>query len=367
MRAVVSLQAGRVCPLHYRYPVDVFAAPATLGSHTLYVVGGVYGNVPSLHRVLEMKREEEQRTGDRVNLLFNGDFNWFDSDADGFVEINTTVLEHFALQGNVEAELDGAGDDSGCGCNYPEYIDAAVVDRSNAIMRILQARAAAHPELRARVAALPKFCSADIGGRKIGIVHGDAQSLAGWGFAYEAMPALLREAAAEGAARRTPVETIAAVFREAKVSAFASTHTGLPFAQDFDIEGRRRLIINNGAAGMPNFKGSTFGLLTRISAHPEVPPQSLYGTTLDGVRFDALPIRYDTAEWLARFLANWPAGSPAHAGYLGRIGHGPEFTVAQANRLARDRPARRADSPHLPQPLSCPPRGVDHAPDRHRH
>jgi hypothetical protein len=331
-------QSGRSCPLHYRYPVDVFAASALLRSHTLYVVGGLYGNVPSLRRVLEMKREEEQRTGGRVDLLFNGDFNWFDSDADSFVEINTTVFEHLALQGNVEAELDGAGDDNGCGCNYPAYVDRAVVDRSNAIMRTLQARAGAHADLVAGVAALPKFCSVHIGGKKIGVVHGDARSLAGWDFAYEAMPALPGEHCAT-ATCRAPAASIAEVFHSAGVSAFASTHTGLPFLQDFDIEGGRRLVINNGAAGLPNFKGSTFGLLTRISADLQVPAASLYGTALDGLRFDALPIHYDAAAWLELFQANWPAGSPAHEGYFGRIAHGPEFTVAQAIRLAPDRPA----------------------------
>ena len=362
----MNSQAGRSCPLHYRYPADVFAAPALLRSHTLYVVGGLYGNVPSLHRVLEMKRQEEQRTGGRVDLLFNGDFNWFDSDADSFVEINTTVLGHLALQGNVEAELDGAGDDNGCGCNYPAYVDRAVVDRSNAIMRTLQSRASAHADLLAGVAALPKFCSVDIGGKKIGIVHGDARSLAGWDFAYEAMPALPGEEAAISAGRAPP-ESIADVFRSAGVCAFAATHTGLPFLQDFDIEGSRRLIINNGAAGLPNFKGSTFGLLTRISADLQVPAESLYGTALDGIRFDALPIHYDAAAWLQRFQANWPAGSPAHEGYFERIAHGPEFTVAQAIRLAPDRQAKRAPiRAHFPQPL-CSPKESDHAPDRHRH
>jgi len=113
----------------------------------------------------------------------------------------------------------------------------------------------------------------------------------------------------------------------------------LPFLQDFDVEGSRRLIINNGAAGLPNFKASTFGLLTRISADPQVPAESLYGTALEGLRFDALPIHYDVVEWLERFRANWPAGSAAHAGYYERIVHGPKFTVAQAVRLARDAPA----------------------------
>ena len=328
----MSTQAGRSCPLHYRYPPDVFAEPASLRAETLYVVGGVYGNLESLHRVLEMKREEERHTGARVELLFNGDFNWFDCDADGFFEINESVLQHLALRGNVEAELDGA--DNGCGCNYPDYVDAAVVDRSNAIMRRLQASAAVFPDIRARVAALPMFCSVEIGGQRIGIVHGDAESLAGWGFAYESMPALPDGHEAQAENRSTP-ETITGIFRKAKVVAFASTHTGLPFLQDFSIDGRRRLVINSGAAGLPNFKGSAFGLLTRISSRPEVPTDSLYGTALDAVRFDALPIHYDAAAWLKRFLANWPAGSAAHEGYFQRIAQGPDFSIEQAIRLAR--------------------------------
>ena len=105
--------------------------------------------------------------------------------------------------------------------------------------------------------------------------------------------------------------------------------------QDFCVDGRRRLVINNGAAGLPNFKDSTFGLLTRISSRPEVPSESLYGTTLDGVRFDALPIPYDMAAWLKRFLANWPVESPAHEGYFERIAQGPDFSIERAIRLAR--------------------------------
>lgn len=325
-------QAGRSCPIHYRYSPDVFVGSASFSAETLYVVGGVYGNRECLHRVFEMKRDEERLTGGHVELLFNGDFNWFDCDAESFVEINESVLQHHALRGNVETEFDGI--DQGCGCNYPEHVDAAVVDRSNAIMRRLQESASAFPVIRRRVAALPMFCSVEVGGLKIGIVHGDADSLAGWDFAYDAMPALPDEP--EAAEQRSSSGSIADIFRRARVAAFASTHTGLPFLQDFCVDGLRRLIINNGAAGMPNFKSSAFGLLTRISSCPTVPPESVYGTTLDGVRFDALPIRYDAVAWLKHFLSTWPAGSPAHDGYFERITHGPDFRIEQALRLARD-------------------------------
>ena len=45
---------------------------------------------------------------------------------------------------------------------------------------------------------------------------------------------------------------------------------------------------------------------------------------------EALEIAYDHARWVARFLASWPAGSPAHASYHRRIVEGPRVTLAQA-------------------------------------
>ena len=323
-------QPGRTCPLRYRYVPEVFASGAALRAETIYVVGGLYGNVESLRCVLEMKRAEEDATSSRVHLLFNGDFNWFDCDAESFREINEAVLLHAALTGNVEAELDS--DENGCGCSYPAYVEAQVVDRSNAIMQRLRERAAGFADLRARLAALPMRCSVEVGGQRIGVVHGDPESLSGWSLAWEVMPV-------PGASRRrdaselTSPERIAQYFERAQVSAFASTHTGYAFAQDFRVGGARCLVINNGAAGLPNFRGTSFGVLTRISSRLEVPGESLYGTTLGSTRFDALPIHYDQAAWARRFLANWPEGSPGHQGYFKRIAQGPEFSVHQANRI----------------------------------
>jgi hypothetical protein len=126
---------------------------------------------------------------------------------------------------------------------------------------------------------------------------------------------------------------VAGYFRDAGVVAFATTHTCLPFAQTFPMDGRPRLIINNGSAGMPNFKGRPGGLLTRVSALPDLPPGSLYGATIEGLRFDALPILYDEGRWLRRFLRSWPPGSPAHRSYYGRIAGGPAYTLERAVRL----------------------------------
>jgi hypothetical protein len=48
------------------------------------------------------------------------------------------------------------------------------------------------------------------------------------------------------------------------------------------------------------------------------------------VQIDTLAVRYDQARWKAQFLDNWPAGSPAHASYVDRITHGPDFDIEQA-------------------------------------
>lgn len=172
-----------------------------------------------------------------------------------------------------------------------------------------------------------------MGGETIGIMHGDAESLAGWAFAAENLPADPGSSENMDLSRpATPIEQIRDYFREAGVRAFCSSHTCLPVAQDFDDDGQDCLVINNGAAGMPNFRGTAYGVLTRVSVRPESPAESLYGITLGSLRFDALPICYDAAAWRRRFEGNWPAGSAAWQSYHRRIIDGPEYHVAQATR-----------------------------------
>ena len=132
----MPMAPGRSCPLRYRYSPSVFRRAPDLDADTLYVIGGLYGNVEAMREILAMKAREE-RNGPEVRLLFNGDFNWFDIDGDSFDEINETVLTHGAIQGNVEAELD-SDEDVGCGCAYPSYVDQTTVDCSNAIIEALR-------------------------------------------------------------------------------------------------------------------------------------------------------------------------------------------------------------------------------------
>lgn len=322
-------QAQSACPIDYRYAATGFRRAPSLVAGTVYVVGGLYGNVEALHEILCMQ-EAEVRAGHRVELVFNGDHNWFNVDAASFREINEAALAGTSIRGNVEAEI-AKPSDGGCGCNYPDYVNAEYVARSNAIMRRLQRTAADFPEVRQALGALPMTRTIEVGGERIGIVHGDAELLSGWSFAAESLSPTGRACSGdEATAELTPRETIDRIFREADVTAFACSHTCLPHARDFDVEGRSRLVMNNGASGIPNFANTGFGIVTRISSDPAVPKESLYGITLGGARFDALPVRFDADAWLERFQRNWQPGSPAYEAYFKRLVAGPAFERADA-------------------------------------
>jgi hypothetical protein len=276
----------------------------------------------------------EHEPGGPAAVVFNGDFHWLDVDPEDFRTIGETVLAHHATKGNIEAEL-AANEDAGCGCAYPDYVDDDVVDRSNQIMTRLRTTADRFPDQRRRLGALPRYLTATVGGQRVGILHGDPESLAGWRLALEAMepgdPLVRRQVGWHG--QPTTAADLLDWFRRADVRVFACTHTGLPYAQDLvDQQGRRRLVINNGSAGLANFTGTTFGVITRLSSSPQPPADSLYGTTLDGLRCDALPLEFNPAWWTARFVAQWPEGSPAYDRYLQRIRSGTQLRVHQAIR-----------------------------------
>ena len=163
-----------------------------------------------------------------------------------------------------------------------------------------------------KLAALPMHLVAEVGGERAAIVHGDAGSLAGWGFSQEVLNTDRGRAAALEA------------FTSSKVRIFASSHTCLPVMTRFPGE---RVLVNNGAAGMPNFRGTTFGLATRISASPGA---SLYARRAAGLFVEAVRLDYDAAAWQRRFLAQWPAGSDAHESYYRRIVGGPGYGVEEA-------------------------------------
>src|SRR5262249_45618869 len=114
---------------------------------------------------------------------------------------------------------------------------------------------------------------------------------------------------------------------QARVDVFASTHTCRAVMRDLALPGGQLTVINNGAAGMANFSGTQFGLISRIATHPS-PHEPVYGGARDGVFIDALAVHFDPAAFVDRFLACWPAGSAAHASYFRRIVEGPDYAMA---------------------------------------
>lgn len=318
--AWANTRPGRGCPAAYGYTPRAFAREAEVRSDVLYVIGGLYGNLQALREIERMAAREEAAAA----LVFNGDFHWFDADAAWCAAVERAVMRHHALRGNVETEAAADDGANGCGCAYPESVPDADVERSNHILSRLRAvvRAAeeAMPGLRARLAALPMHLVAAVGDARVGVVHGDAWSLAGWRFAHNALHS------ADDA-------SLLRAFGQSGVDIFASSHTCLPALRLFDTAAGERVVINNGSAGMPNFAGDRAGLITRIATRPV--PASLarshrYGTEVADVYIDALAVHFDTATWDAQFAQVWPAGSPAAVSYGRRISGGPPFSIDNA-------------------------------------
>jgi hypothetical protein len=312
--------AGRMCPTDYRYSPTLLDRPPDFTAEILYVVGGLYGNLAALKKIEWLACRERQP----VTIVFNGDFHWFDAEPDWFAAIEKGVARHRAIRGNVETEIARAGDiGAGCGCAYPESVDEGIVTRSNEILADLR-HAASDAGRLSHLAALPMHLVARVGNKRVGIVHGDAVSLAGWRFAHDALDDPANSAWREDVRAKSAVDI------------FASTHTCLAALRDFDLPSGALTVVNNGSAGMANFAGSTTGLISRIATSPS-PHPALYGTARDGVFVDAVAVDFKLAELLERFDARWPQGSPAHTSYYQRITSGPNYTPDQA--MGRDRPA----------------------------
>jgi hypothetical protein len=283
----------------------VFDRAPEIVADTIYVVGGLYGNVEALERVLRMAEGESGP----VTLVFNGDFHWFDVDARDFEHVSGVVLSHAALRGNVETEIANEDTGAGCGCAYPFDVSDAEVSRSNEIVARMRETARSLPRLRAKLAALPMHLVAQVGEARAGIVHGDARSLAGWGFAHDRL------------SDPSHARWLESAFADARVDLFASTHTCLPALRAFEFG----VVANNGAAGMPNHAGTRFGLITRLSTRACRGLDRVRGLERRGIHVDALRVDYDHDRWMRRFLASWPESSAAHASYHTRMVDGPRF------------------------------------------
>ena len=303
-----SLIPGRSCPLSYRTRPAEVAAAEEIACQVAYVAGGLYGNPLALD-VLERTLVAERERGLDAVLIFNGDFHWFDCEPELMASVGERVRRHHAIAGNVEIELATPTSGHGCGCGYPASIADDFVARSNRIMADLNEVADTLPAERQALSALPYALRLKVGDVAVGVIHGDPDSVAGWGLSLESW----QDLGPEEFARRLERWTAAA-----EVDLFACTHTCTPLAAVFTQLGCA--MINNGAAGMPNFVAQPSGLVTRISA-PAAPadPAALYSARLKDVSIEAVPVLYDHRRWQQLFARLWPPGSPAAVSYRTRI------------------------------------------------
>jgi hypothetical protein len=311
--------AGRSCPIQYRYKAESLAEVPTLETEVLYCVGGLYGNSPALDALEKLVARETAK----LRVVFNGDFHWFDATPSAFAHVEARTCSdprYVRTRGNVETEL-ASDNDSGCGCGYPDSVDDSVVAYSNDILRALRSASLSTPASRARIAALPMHSAFQVGAQRVVAVHGDLESLAGW----QLDPMSLDDPIS--------AQRVLRQMSAANADIVASSHTCLPALRSLvAADARSYTVVNNGAAGMPCFNNTQFGIVTRIAAAPAARAgiEALYGFEQRGVFVEAIALKFDFEAWRAEFLAMWPPGSAAHRSYFSRIESGATFSVRQA-------------------------------------
>ena len=309
-----SAAPGRACPAAYRTDSAALRSSPIrdVSASTVYVIGGLYGNRHALQTILRMKREEEL-SGQQVELVFTGDFNFLNCDASSVLEVNEEVLRRSAIAGNVEVELAKAlegelSQQPDCGCGYPAFVSDAFVERSNRIMRKLQLtarRTIEQPKLLderermltvlKRLSRLPKqlrlrFASASGNAVTVAVLHGIVLSLVGrltshrrrFGLAVRLEVRSRKPVCSEARFCLEPdgslllaclqhsflyaqhvlgsADDIATALAVSGVDAVACTHTCLPVAARFG----ERLVFNNG-------ERRNAATLARSNSTPQVP------------------------------------------------------------------------------------------------
>jgi hypothetical protein len=313
MRDVISgdtegLRPGRDCPIDYRIGADVFNGPPQQSCQSLYVVGGLYGNQQALHALDSLLLAEPN-----ARVIFNGDLHWFDRDPAIFQQVEQLAERHVLLRGNVETEL-GRTDDAGagCGCAYPEDVSNQTVEWSNRIHQSLRETLQGLPALRAKLAERPAHTLFEVAGHRVAVSHGDEYSLAGWQCSRQALQRPERQ------------HHLAAWMGERDISVLATSHTCAPAALSWGLGA----VINNGAAGMPNFAGAQYGVISRIASTPSA--SALYRAEVQALYIEAIALRYDHAAFLADFQRQWPEGGPAALSYSERLLSGPDVDLSSA-------------------------------------
>jgi hypothetical protein len=127
-------------------------------------------------------------------------------------------------------------------------------------------------------------------------------------------------------ATATGRDTADAWLKRARVEVFASSHSCLPVLANLT----GGYVINNGAAGMPNFRDEIYGIATRVGVTPALVKDRLYGVRLGRLFVDAIALRYDAGGFLEDFNRQWPHDTPAAISYRDRIRQGPNYSLESA-------------------------------------
>ena len=296
------MEKGRNCSLEYILQKDWAKKSKKLEEEVIYIVGGLYGNRYALEIINKMTHDENAK------VVFNGDMHWFDVEKEDFLKIEELSKDSIKLLGNVEFELLNNTSSLGCGCNYPEDVSDGVVERSNVIHNMMKENIKGDQILN-DIKERSKTLVLDFFGKKIAITHGDEKSMSGWGCSNENLKLVSRKKELDN------------WFKENDIDILATTHTCLAVVYD----NGRNIVINNGAAGMANIKGETFGLFTRIAKNSH--KKAIYSEYRDGLYVELVKVDFNIEKFKLWFEKVWPDDSPASISYKNRIINGTSLTI----------------------------------------
>ena len=296
------MEKGRNCSLEYILRKDWTKKSKKLEEEVIYIVGGLYGNRYALEIINKMAHDENAK------IVFNGDMHWFDIEKEDFLKIEELSKDSIKLLGNVEFELLNNTSSLGCGCNYPEDVSDGVVERSNVIHNMMKENIKGNQILN-DIKERSKTLVLDFFGKKIAITHGDEKSMSGWKCSNDNLKLESRKKELDN------------WFKENDIDILATTHTCLAVVYD----NGRNIVINNGAAGMANIKGETFGLFTRIAKNSH--KKAIYSEYRDGLYVELVKVDFNIEKFKLWFEKVWPDDSPASISYKNRIINGTSLTI----------------------------------------
>ena len=275
------------------------------------VIGGLYGNMQSLKEIKKYEKNNQ--------LIFNGDFHWLNKKKEEFVAVQEFINNHIALKGNIEESLSNSKNFDNCNCDYPDYFPPEETIYSNEIFSQLKKTYLSCEDYKNHFDQLGTQLYIPIkNGPNIFITHGDLQSLSGWMFSVRSINKINKG-------------KFLKFFNKVNADVIISSHTCLPvFCHATDTNGEDKLLLNNGAAGMPNFRNKNFGIIIRISSSKSIDEKVLYRKKIKNYFFEAIKLEYSNKNFIKEFLINWPSKSSGYKAYFDRISNGPSFDLSES-------------------------------------